>query len=836
MKQRRLGFLAIIMAFAVLGPSCQKTPSGSSSSLTSSTESSSAPLLADGIISAPSTRKIRLKEEIDYSKGVDLSLSLCKREKEGIQLVFSPKETCYYDVTVSDLIKGNDKIPASDVEVYREHYLNVTKTSEPNPVLGYYPDPLVPLALSKSKGENIVSSGDNQAILIEVESKEETVAGDYEGTVTLKLGEESHSYPFKVKVEDITLPKTHKAWRAFALWESEYNAAYHTTDGSEEYMNNAANLLLNYGISPTNVPGISGLSTSEQVEKIATYAAKEDVTCFSLPYSSRSYSVVGHGSYYTADFSQLEDLLRSLIGKSTDDFNILSKTYLYITTLDEQKPENYWRVIDSNARFRNLKDTLIADSSLWSGKEKVKASLDKMEHVVTMTQSDPLYDSETQSGLYTACPLYSILDNVEYLTSMKQRMNNGNSYWWYGCTTPVSPYPTYHIDDDLLAAREVSWMQKQYGISGELYWCSNINSSFNSEFNVYLARDCWQDGSSDHGSGDGWLIYPGNRYGTKESFPSLRLMAIRDGIEDYDLLSVLEEKYGDAKAKYGLDEDFSEYMKGVYSLIINGVHHLDDDSAFDSARSEVISLINSLSSGSNSLISVKKNPKTNHSIVTVHSSEGTSLSVNGKDVTSSSCKGGLLFETDVKSVNDSEASLSLSFGGVSSTVSKRIGGYAKMIASFDDGIQGVSINPYKNSGIAMSANSDIAYAESGGSLHLSLSYVDRLSYKPTARLSLAELGFANGLDASGYTNIALSLCNASSEDIGLTVYLSDSTMSSMSVAYSVLPANGWTSINSLLILSGINIASLTEIRLSFNNSSVARDVYIDNIYLEGGAS
>ena len=62
-------------------------------------------------------------------------------------------------------------------------------------------------------------------------------------------------------------------------------------------------------------------------------------------------------------------------------------------------------------------------------------------------------------------------------------------------------------------------------------------------------------------NGDGFLFYPAFKYGAKEPIASNRLLYIRDAVQDYDLLDVLESRY---KEK-GADSD--GLLNSIYSLM-----------------------------------------------------------------------------------------------------------------------------------------------------------------------------------------------------------------------------------------------------------------------------
>ena len=106
-----------------------------------------------------------------------MDVKLAKNESEGVQLMITPEEdVAYYNVSVSDL-SDNAGHTISDVEVYAEFYVKLTKHTNPNSVrpLGYYPDALIPMEVSKKSGENKIGAGQNQAVYINVTTSDRSL-------------------------------------------------------------------------------------------------------------------------------------------------------------------------------------------------------------------------------------------------------------------------------------------------------------------------------------------------------------------------------------------------------------------------------------------------------------------------------------------------------------------------------------------------------------------------------------------------------------------------------------------------------------------------------------
>lgn len=346
---KRIASLALATLVLIGSAACSDGKNSSSSDLSSS--SGETQFESETLVwSAPTTKKYTLNEK-PLSETLDLSIVMCKNETEGVQLMITPNENVTsYDVTIGDLTDGKNIISKDKIGVYREHYLYMSQTNHSSTV-GYYPDPLVPMSVSKEAGENVIAKGQNQGVLIEVTTEAGTPSGEYKGTVTLTLNGEKQEIPLTVSVKDVTLPQTHNAKRAFAIWDSELSLGTYSNVGYREYMHNAYELLLDYGISPTDLPNADYLSTEEQIELAIEYANRDDVTCFSLPYAATSVNAEGYAAYVSFDYAHLKTLLSGLIKASANENNLLKKVYLYLSELDEQEPDAYWKLRDTNARL-----------------------------------------------------------------------------------------------------------------------------------------------------------------------------------------------------------------------------------------------------------------------------------------------------------------------------------------------------------------------------------------------------------------------------------------------------------------------------------------------------
>ncbi|MBR5124455.1 MAG: DUF4091 domain-containing protein, partial [Clostridia bacterium] len=117
---------------------------------------------------------------------------------------------------------------------------------------------------------------------------------------------------------------------------------------------------------------------------------------------------------------------------------------------------------------------------------------------------------------------------------------NGYELWNYVACEPkyTSPYQNVLLFNDGTEGRTMFWTSYMQGATGFLYWhVSYYDASGNTTYTMRCPI-------SKTGPGDGILIYPGSAYNQLDPIPSIRLLNMRDGIEDYQLLTMLEEAYG----------------------------------------------------------------------------------------------------------------------------------------------------------------------------------------------------------------------------------------------------------------------------------------------------
>ena len=113
----------------------------------------------------------------------------------------------------------------------------------------------------------------------------------------------------------------------------------------------------------------------------------------------------------------------------------------------------------------------------------------------------------------------------------KTRVQAGDELWFYTCLAPVGTYANRFIDYHLVKAQLMHWINFHYGATGYLHWGYNHwggQPGFVDIEPVHSHRRCLP-------SGDNAVVYPGDG----GPVDSIRFEAMRDGIEDYELLQTL---------------------------------------------------------------------------------------------------------------------------------------------------------------------------------------------------------------------------------------------------------------------------------------------------------
>jgi Glycoside hydrolase 123, catalytic domain/Glycoside hydrolase 123 N-terminal domain len=140
---------------------------------------------------------------------------------------------------------------------------------------------------------------------------------------------------------------------------------------------------------------------------------------------------------------------------------------------------------------------------------------------------------------------------------LRNRQKDGHEVWFYTCLFPNQRYPNRLMDYPLIKVRMLQWLNFRFGFTGFLHWGWN----FWTPDPVNDTQPVIDANTELLPSGDAFIVYPDRA--NKSVFSSIRLETMREGIEDYELLQVLNQRNheeADRLAQAAI-QSFTQYVR-----------------------------------------------------------------------------------------------------------------------------------------------------------------------------------------------------------------------------------------------------------------------------------
>jgi hypothetical protein len=513
----------------------------------------SAPAFASQVSATHALVKIRPTD----SPATDASawIGAAANEMESFQVVVAGGASGLSGVSASmgDLTGPSGKVPASEVVLYREAYMNVQHLSDGNSMKGRVPDALIPdvdpYAHEKRNAFPFnVPAGENRVLLVDVHVPKGTKAGNYAGSLTVNAaGGFQEKLPVQLEVFPFELSSTPTYRTAYGMSWSQACSAHTGSPNCNGDHALQARLQQLYGMA--------GLDDRISISGVA----------FEPP----------PGSGAGIDFSSYDALMSPLLdGKAATRLKgaMLTATEVYQShpTADD------YRAWAQHFRARGWMDRLFDYSCdeppggcSWDQLKKridLLHSADRDLKSLATTSWDHVEQHGLQ-GLDIVVPVVNFVEGKpggshagDNSPAYRAFEENGGTAWMYascmshGCGQSVdgeyagdpdlAGWPSQMIDHTAIRNRALPWVAASKGFTGELYFAVAY---------AFGKRDPWQSQWDFTGNGDGTLFYPGTpaKIGGKTDIPvdSLRMKEIRDGIEDFEYLTELAKLEGEASAR-----------------------------------------------------------------------------------------------------------------------------------------------------------------------------------------------------------------------------------------------------------------------------------------------
>lgn len=715
------------------------------------------------IWSAPATKKI-MRDKHDYSfSEAKIAVEMAKGETEGAQIGFTPEnDVKSYMLETSELYCGDTAFGRENIAVYVQKYIEVTEktgnqTNDEYPA-GYIPDMLLPIETVQTYNENVVSRGENQSLSVEFTTVSDTKPGVYTGNFTLKIDSRSYSVPVSVTVWDMDVTECYGK-SAFGLFSSP-GLPGELSNTDETYRVYYETMLNDYKMCAYYLPGWDK-SSADMLESLLYYWDNPNFTTYNIPMFAESWKSQKMSEPLFIQY--LTDILRA----SGNGTNLLEKAVVYLSLTDE--PSSAKDVEAANALAKSVKSCAeraiegLEEEGFFAGIDEAFALELKETTRNLPTILTSVYRSAFEGTINAFCPPVQYYNTEGARELYKQQAENvSGEQWFYTCMQPVYPYPSHHIDDYLLGARTMRWMQKSYGVEGYLYYAVNFYYNFitGEQLNPYEDPVRFQTASHVY-PGDGYLFYPGKAYGSKKPFGSLRAVSVRDGQEDYNMLSVTANAVSSLASFYGVTEEDTDVFSSIYDTLFTGTVYETDDELLYAARRAVYDIYSDAKSDCHLLVC---SPETDGDAQTlkIFAAEGWKITVNGQIVEGVQSGEGVkyLYSTQLNKA-DNSCTVTAEKDGVKIT---------RYVTGGAETYRATNFAGESEAGLGVSEGGSISI-ESGRTMFNVVSYgesvIDILSFRPFVSFDKTLFGgdFAN-IDA-----ITLTLSNLADEEMTFAVSL-----------------------------------------------------------------
>ena len=443
-------------------------------------------------------------------------MDVVRGEAEGLQVVVLPAGTGSTDIAVQ-VKRASTSAPA--VRLYR--VVSVRHTAPPTEGmfvvpprrLGLVPDVLVPLDVGERLTAERPSPGQPPLTLyVEFTVGRDTALGEATYDLVVTAGQSSRTLRVSVRVHDVTLP-VRLPFRTAATWNWSLTT-YYGRDLTVAEKRVFWDFCLDYRLSPCAF--FSRMPDPDPSQLAELQGRGLSLVCL-MQVSGRTPRPLSDKA--KATYAPLLKRWRSQL----DELGLLHDA---VILLADEPPADSIDICRANAAFFKQH---YPELKIWVATTPSPqwAAFADVFDVVTAHSTD-LYARHSHDA-----------DAANQFRKLKPFPRG--EYWWFHSVEPYAPYPNVRLDNLPIEARISGWQSALYGVDGyEYFWIAAWADNTETRDVAWPQRgSVWNTGLS----GAGTLCYPDT---TGRPLPSLRLVNLRDGIEDWALIEMLAPDRTDA--------------------------------------------------------------------------------------------------------------------------------------------------------------------------------------------------------------------------------------------------------------------------------------------------
>ena len=685
------------------------------------------------------TVKVLRDEDISSLDAAKVDVSLAKGETEGGQIIVRPDaDVKSYSVTASDLVSGNNVIDSSNVSIYTLLYSYAGgKPYGGTLPSGDYPDAAIPVEKIVEAKENTMTKNLNQGFWVDVKAPKDAAAGNYSGNISISCDGKTFTVPVSVKVFDFTLNDYPFMQTCYLIWQGWLMYGEHDST-SEKYMD-YYDMLTDFNICAYTFPHNT---TDEFISYVRQYYPK--ISSLGIPYDPVSNT--------QNDWDKFQAYMDALgLASVEDGVNYFEKAYYYLDLFYDEYQAVEWRkeaIRNTYAGCDRAEENtinMLYDRGLITDKNcELAQSIRDLRHAITAS-----YDEEFSDIFNSYCPGYSLFKSTANIEEVYRQITEDDIvYWSYGCVgTDRYPCSSREINENLTSTRDLFWFDYEYDITGDLYWCVNGYCNWsNDTADGYAKINDLYTLASHEGvtNGDGYLVYPGAAYNSEKPFPSVRLIAIRDGIDDHTYMCQLGNAYKELSTYYGADVADAKGLVSFLNrnIISKGTSQLND-AAIQEGRSAIANAI--MAANDCKFVIDELSLDGNDVSYKFYSDKNSIVKINGNALEGSIAGSGYVLSGKTVVNESAILNIEVSKGGATHTISVKTPKFGVIANGLDDAGDIADMFVYTRYGSSISLNTDPAYSIDRNSAKAILSgyyftnATTTSSFKPCVTFNLGNL-------------------------------------------------------------------------------------------------
>lgn len=487
-----------------------------------------------------STTTLQQHERPTYSTDKTVRVELARGESEAAQFTVYSNSRTYRNmrVDVSELTSadGNTvqaKLSREDFHVvdYKWTYgkIDVTDAEKTAWVL-------LPTEIDDYNCVTTVA-GENTAYQLDITTQQDTPAGEYVGQITITHDCGQIILPVTVTVWDFELPQVPTFRTLFGYWSWMTSGYTHYTgEKLQQTIMDSYALAGEYKIALSSLPPVIADADDPQAyaKDVREWIdANPTQTAYIIPF----YHSSNNGLWYVDDddAQRNENLYRAL-----EEYGVLDRAYIYANDEPHSEEQRYNMEVVGNYLIE----------SGWN---------DKVHNIVPITNMGEMYGTTN-----TWCPLTGTIDFERAEQVMQE---TGAEMWWYYIAD--GPCTGLHLEKDQSQIRMQGWFARQHNITGGLHWLMNMYAYYIDNPNSALTPGYYYDDVNIFGIGNAAQLIlgmEGDGYLNRDIVvPTMLMASMRDSIEDYDYLVLLEQRVQEFLNRTGIDMTLQEAMEAYYS-------------------------------------------------------------------------------------------------------------------------------------------------------------------------------------------------------------------------------------------------------------------------------